>query len=70
MNREVSATMDDVTSLEIIEPIAEPPVVNGLQAVSIAKSYDKRVVLTDVSVSVGRGGVTLVDKTVARGEIA
>ena len=57
MNREVSATMDDVTSLEIIEPIAEPPVVNGLQAVSIAKSYDKRVVLTDVSVSVGRGEV-------------
>ncbi len=39
------------------EPIAEPPVSRGLQVVSIAKSYDKRVVLTDVSVSVGRGEV-------------
>ena len=38
-------------------PAAEPPVSNGLQVVSIAKSYDKRVVLTDVSVSVGRGEV-------------
>ena len=38
-------------------PVSEPPVANGLQVVSIAKSYDKRVVLTDVSVSVGRGEV-------------
>ncbi|MBB3877689.1 lipopolysaccharide export system ATP-binding protein [Sphingomonas pseudosanguinis] len=38
-------------------PAAEPPVSQGLQVVSIAKSYDKRVVLTDVSVSVGRGEV-------------
>ncbi|MFA5969652.1 MAG: LPS export ABC transporter ATP-binding protein [Sphingomonas sp.] len=30
---------------------------NGLSVVSIAKSYDKRPVLTDVSVSVGRGEV-------------
>jgi lipopolysaccharide export system ATP-binding protein len=29
----------------------------GLEVVSIAKSYDKRVVLSDVSVSVGRGEV-------------
>jgi lipopolysaccharide export system ATP-binding protein len=35
----------------------EPPVAHGLQVVSIAKSYDKRVVLTDVSVSVGQGEV-------------
>ncbi|QDZ08962.1 LPS export ABC transporter ATP-binding protein [Sphingomonas panacisoli] len=30
---------------------------DGLSVVSIAKSYDKRVVLTDVSVSVGKGEV-------------
>ncbi|MBN8809208.1 MAG: LPS export ABC transporter ATP-binding protein [Sphingomonas sp.] len=30
---------------------------NGLSVVSIAKSYDKRVVLTDVSLSVGKGEV-------------
>ena len=30
---------------------------DGLQVVSIAKSYDKRIVLSDVSVSVGRGEV-------------
>jgi lipopolysaccharide export system ATP-binding protein len=50
----------DATTLppiEDVEPISEPPVSNGLQVVSIAKSYDKRVVLTDVSVSVGRGEV-------------
>jgi len=50
----------DATTLPPIEdvaPISEPPVNNGLQVVSIAKSYDKRVVLTDVSVSVGRGEV-------------
>jgi len=40
-----------------LEPAPEPPVARGLQAVSIAKSYDKRVVLADVSVSVGRGEV-------------
>ena len=39
------------------EPIIEAPISNGLQVVSIAKSYDKRSVLTDVSVSVGRGEV-------------
>ncbi|WP_242008373.1 LPS export ABC transporter ATP-binding protein [Sphingomonas ginsenosidivorax] len=38
-------------------PIVEAPVAHGLQVVSIAKSYDKRTVLTDVSVSVGRGEV-------------
>ncbi len=38
-------------------PIVEAPVMDGLQVVSIAKSYDKRTVLTDVSVSVGKGEV-------------
>jgi lipopolysaccharide export system ATP-binding protein len=49
--------MDDVTSLDRMEPLQEAPVADGLQVVSIAKSYDKRVVLSDVSVSVGRGEV-------------
>jgi lipopolysaccharide export system ATP-binding protein len=49
--------MDEITTLEEIEPIAETPVMKGLSVVSIAKSYDKRVVLTDVSVSVGPGEV-------------
>src|ERR1700760_1784324 len=49
--------MTDVTTLDAVEPIAEAPVNRGLSVVSIAKSYDKRVVLTDVSVSVGRGEV-------------
>ena len=29
----------------------------GLEVVSIAKSYDKRAVLTDISLSVGKGEV-------------
>ncbi|MEP7005957.1 MAG: ATP-binding cassette domain-containing protein, partial [Sphingomonas bacterium] len=53
--------MADVTTLEAPSPerppIAEAPVMKGLSVVSIAKSYDKRVVLSDVSVSVGRGEV-------------
>ena len=44
-------------ALPLPEPIIEAPISNGLQVVSIAKSYDKRSVLTDVSVSVGRGEV-------------
>ncbi len=53
--------MADVDTLE--SPTAAPatfteaPVENGLSVVSIAKSYDKRVVLSDVSVSVGKGEV-------------
>ena len=39
------------------KPIVETPVADGLSVVSIAKSYDKRVVLSDVSVSVGKGEV-------------
>jgi lipopolysaccharide export system ATP-binding protein len=49
--------MNDVAMLE--QPVADPAPLpdQGLAVVSIAKSYDKRVVLTDVSVSVGRGEV-------------
>ncbi|PZQ62137.1 MAG: LPS export ABC transporter ATP-binding protein [Sphingomonas taxi] len=47
----------DRDALDRVEPIHEAPAASGLQVVSIAKSYDKRVVLTDVSVSVGRGEV-------------
>ncbi|WP_066821296.1 LPS export ABC transporter ATP-binding protein [Sphingomonas mali] len=49
--------MNDTVTLEEIAPIAEAPVMRGLSVVSIAKSYDKRVVLTDVSLSVGPGEV-------------
>ncbi len=34
-----------------------PPLTGGLEVVSIAKSYDKRAVLTDISLSVGKGEV-------------
>ncbi len=44
-------------TLDTAPPIAEAPVMNGLSVVSIAKSYDKRPVLTDVSVSIGKGEV-------------
>ncbi|HAN88023.1 MAG TPA: LPS export ABC transporter ATP-binding protein, partial [Erythrobacter sp.] len=37
---------------------AAPPIPQGgLEVVSIAKSYDKRAVLTDISLSVGKGEV-------------
>ena len=53
--------MDQITTfdagLDRAEPIHEAPIMDGLSVVSIAKSYDKRTVLTDVSVSVGRGEV-------------
>jgi lipopolysaccharide export system ATP-binding protein len=49
--------MNDMMTLDAVEPITEPPVMQGLSVVSIAKAYDKRVVLSDVSVSVGRGEV-------------
>jgi lipopolysaccharide export system ATP-binding protein len=49
--------MNDVATLET--PVADPAPIpdKGLAVISIAKSYDKRVVLSDVSVSVGRGEV-------------
>jgi len=50
--------MNDVAAI-LEQPVADPAPLpdKGLAVVSIAKSYDKRVVLTDVSVSVGRGEV-------------
>ncbi|HVF95653.1 MAG TPA: LPS export ABC transporter ATP-binding protein [Sphingomonas sp.] len=48
---------DTLPPAPLPEPIIEAPISDGLQVVSIAKSYDKRTVLTDVSVSVGRGEV-------------
>ena len=49
--------MTDSLTLDAAPPIAETPVSDGLSVVSIAKSYDKRTVLTDVSLSVGKGEV-------------
>jgi lipopolysaccharide export system ATP-binding protein len=47
--------MSPRSSMPVADPAPLPD--KGLAVVSIAKSYDKRVVLTDVSVSVGRGEV-------------
>ena len=50
--------MDAATDTLLDAPVpTEPSIGNGLQVVSIAKSYDKRTVLTDVSLTVGRGEV-------------
>jgi lipopolysaccharide export system ATP-binding protein len=49
--------MSDAATLDTLPPIAEVPVTEGLSVVSIAKAYDKRPVLTDVSVSVAPGEV-------------
>ena len=48
--------MNDVSVLEARKAEAAAQA-DGLSVVSIAKSYDKRVVLSDVSLSVGRGEV-------------
>lgn len=48
--------MNDVATLPATRP-AVPHAADGLHVVSIAKSYDKRAVLTDVSLSVGHGEV-------------
>ena len=47
--------MNDVTTL--IRPESAAKVGSGLEVVSIAKSYDKRSVLHDISLTVGRGEV-------------
>ncbi len=57
MDMETPIREADQRSGHRTSPVSEPPVAHGLQVVSIAKSYDKRTVLTDVSVSVGRGEV-------------
>ena len=49
--------MTDSLTLDAAPPITEAPVSDGLSVVSIAKSYDKRTVLTDVSLTVGKGEV-------------
>ena len=49
--------MSDAATLDEVKPIHEPAASAGLQVVAIAKAYDKRVVLSDVSVSVARGEV-------------
>jgi lipopolysaccharide export system ATP-binding protein len=48
-----------MTDTAILEPASAAPVEtgNGLAVVSIAKAYDKRVVLSDVSLTVGHGEV-------------
>jgi lipopolysaccharide export system ATP-binding protein len=60
----IAAGMTDMTQIASTERAAgqpegaAPPVPQGgLEVVSIAKSYDKRAVLTDISLSVGRGEV-------------
>ena len=52
--------MDDVTIQDraaSARPLAPQEVGEGLSVISIAKSYDKRVVLSDVSLTVGKGEV-------------
>lgn len=49
--------MADIETLEPVAAEAGSPPTSGLAVVSIAKSYDKRVVLSDVSLSVGKGEV-------------
>jgi lipopolysaccharide export system ATP-binding protein len=52
--------MDDVTTQDRTEakrPQIPQEVGEGLSVISIAKSYDKRAVLTDVSLTVGKGEV-------------
>ncbi|MCW4462702.1 LPS export ABC transporter ATP-binding protein [Sphingomonas sp. BT-65] len=50
-----------MADVETLEPVTAAgtgsPPASGLAVVSIAKSYDKRVVLSDVSLSVGKGEV-------------
>lgn len=49
--------MADVETLAPVTADTGSPPASGLAVVSIAKSYDKRVVLSDVSLSVGKGEV-------------
>ncbi|MDR7102009.1 LPS export ABC transporter ATP-binding protein [Croceicoccus sp. BE223] len=48
-----------IDTIAAIEPAAasRPVPQGGLEVISIAKSYDKRAVLTDISLSVGKGEV-------------
>ena len=52
--------MDDVTLQDrpaVSAPVPPQELGEGLSVISIAKSYDKRPVLTDVSLTVGKGEV-------------
>ncbi|HCB75111.1 LPS export ABC transporter ATP-binding protein [Sphingomonas yantingensis] len=49
--------MDDTATIQDVPTVVEVPSDTGLAVVSIAKAYDKRVVLTDVSMNVARGEV-------------
>jgi lipopolysaccharide export system ATP-binding protein len=50
--------MTDKTTLDLPLAAADQPTPKGgLEVISIAKSYDKRAVLTDISLSVGKGEV-------------
>lgn len=49
--------MNDITTLDAPTAPAAAAIGSGLSVVSIAKAYDKRSVLSDVSLSVGRGEV-------------
>ncbi len=50
--------MTDKTTLNLPLAAADQPTPRGgLEVISIAKSYDKRAVLTDISLSVGKGEV-------------
>ncbi|WP_106640549.1 LPS export ABC transporter ATP-binding protein [Allosphingosinicella vermicomposti] len=49
--------MNDATTFRCHETDAATALVDGLNVMCIAKSYDKKVVLTDVSLSVARGEV-------------
>jgi lipopolysaccharide export system ATP-binding protein len=49
--------MDDAVTIQEVPTVVEVPSDTGLAVVSIAKAYDKRVVLTDVSMNVARGEV-------------
>ena len=49
--------MAPLTDPQSADPHPSPPITSGLEVVSIAKSYDKRVVLSDISLSVAKGEV-------------
>ena len=53
-----SRAMPDTASLAEARTAAVQPIPQGgLEVISIAKSYDKRAVLTDISLSIGKGEV-------------
>lgn len=53
----MSALVDPAPAEIDADPDGDPAIVRGLSVVSLAKSYDKRSVLSDVSLSVARGEV-------------